>query len=65
LTSWTNYDDYLILKGIFQHGYDKWEKILNDEKLWKETSHVDNWKFLLFKLEHQNWTNFDEFKAKK
>lgn len=32
--NWTNLDDFILVRGIFTHGYDSWKEILEDKILW-------------------------------
>ena len=51
--TWTNFDDFLLLKGIFAHGYDNWKNILDDKTLWNDTQNLntDCYKYIFNKIE--------------
>lgn len=31
---WTNYDDYCLLKGVFEFGFGNWARIISNESIW-------------------------------
>ena len=51
--TWTNLDDFLLLKGIFCHGYDNWKGILEDKTLWNDNQNpnAECYKFIFNKIE--------------
>jgi len=59
IEKWKNTDDFSLLKGIMIHGFDEWERIINDTKLWEEEgkpSKNENpmWKNLFEKIEQKS-----------
>jgi hypothetical protein len=48
------------LKGIFTHGYDRWDKILKDENLWKEENLDEKWEIIYKKLESVPYSQLDK-----
>jgi len=57
--TWTNLDDFLLLKGIFSHGYDNWKIILDDKTLWNDSQNqaIDTYKLIFYKIEKVDLTN--------
>lgn len=65
--NWTNQDDFLLVKGIFSHGYDNWKTILDDKSIWindvnsKEESNIA---FIFKKIEKRDFAAQEESKAR-
>ncbi len=61
-TIWTNYDDYLLIKGVFTCGYDNWRAILEEKGLWGGgLTSIQN---IFIKLEKREFVQSEEEKAK-
>lgn len=64
--TWTNLDDFILVKGIFTHGYDNWKEIVEDRSLWGYTnSIIEVYKLLFKKIEKEVIEGFNEEKVKK
>lgn len=57
--AWTNLDDFMLLKGIFLHGYDNWKEILEDKSIWNDppNPNLEPYKVVFGKLEKFDLNN--------
>ena len=58
LERWKNSDDLYLLRGIMLHGFDEWENIVYDTKLWDEEGKQGlekqkMWKYMFEKIEQK------------
>ncbi len=66
---WKNENDYSLLEGISKYGLEEWEKIVEDEQLWKVSDpqireSVPVWKTLFIKIEGEDTAEEEETKYK-
>lgn len=62
---WVNLDDFLLVKGIFIHGYDNWKNIIEDRTLWCDDQNSYEAYLMIFqKIEKRNFKNNHEFDEK-